>query len=292
MTLVEVLVGIGIVGFMGLVFAQMMSNQNKQMQRLDTKASVLEAQNLIVTTLQDSTICSKQFSDPALGALKNIGALSGLVNLSAAGTDANNPLKEKISLNKVLLGSDASSAVAIEVGKPIPGSGSVAIKEIYISDFVKKSVTDDTKYVADLFAVFDEKLGPLKPLKVRLSISTNTSALTQRGIQDCNAGLASSGGGSGGGTMEDQVPSTMAGVCAQKISFPNGSPVTYQNPHLVVAPAVTVNGSNSWSTKSCACLSGWQKVLVSDSPSYGAGVGAALFSTGGGGIRVYSCIKE
>lgn len=279
MTLIEVVIGIGLLGFMSLVFAQMMANQNKQMHRLETKAAVLEAQNFIRTALQDNAICSKQFSDPALGALKNLGAQTGLVNLSLAGTDINNPLIEKIQLQKVLLGSVVGSAVALEVGKPIPGTTSAVVSEISISNFVKKSSADDIQYSADLVASFAEGSGPIKPLKVRLSLSTNSSAITQRAVVSCQAG-----GGSGTIGSLDALPAgVMAGSCVRNHSEDVWAVGRYNDDDVyqVQAPGVQLSGPGR--KEDCGCSSGWALKQINK----------VQLSTGSQRYRnTYTCIKQ
>lgn len=175
-------------------------------------------------------------------------------------------MKEKIQIKRVLLGATATSAVAIEVGKPLPGTISLPVSEIYISNFVKKSSANDTQYLAELVANFESTVGPIKPMKVKLAVATNTDVLSKRGIASCRTGGGTAAGGINGktGMMVNPVFTT------------------------VVAPSITApQGSTFVKNLGCACQVGWKRLQLSKASSNPTWSG-----TGTTALAAFTCIKE
>jgi len=73
MSLLEVTISIGILGVMTLAFTQMITSQQQQLQRLEFKSTLQETQTQVISALSKDTVCTNQFSDTALGALKTTG---------------------------------------------------------------------------------------------------------------------------------------------------------------------------------------------------------------------------
>jgi len=232
MSLIEVTVSIGILGIMTLAFMSMITNQQQQVQRLEFKSTLLETQTQIISALQKDAVCTNQFSNAALGALKITDGADGKVNLNGATTDMESPLGTKLILNKVLLGDTIGSSTAIEVGQSLPGIKGNPVREIYISDFVKKSAADDTLYTANLYATFDTnpKFGAIKPIKIKMNLKTNTVGITSRSIVSCS---------SGDGIVAAEVqPSSVA-----EMSVPSKT-CTNSYCDIVTAPATDFKGHN------------------------------------------------
>ena len=254
-SLLEVTIAIGIMGIMAFAFSSMITQQQKQIQRLEAKSTLLELQTLVVNTLMKQSNCTNQLLDPALGVLKMDGVDNGKVNLSSATTDSSSPLQNKIRLNKILMGDSNGSSVLMEVGRDLPGLKNQPINEIYISDFVRKSDMDDTLYVAHLYAKFSgsSHLNSLKPIKVKMNIKTDNTGITARGIASCSSGDDAIAG-------PQPLPiGTKAGYCQHRYSSGYGGTGFRREGSLFVSPAFfQPAGSGSGS---CECEAGWTKVL-------------------------------
>jgi len=188
------------------------------------------------------------------------------------------PLTTKLQLNKVMLGEVAGSSIALEVGENLSGVKNNPVKEIYISDFVKKSASDDTQYTANLYATFETnpKFGAIKPIKVKMNVKTDAAGITSRAIASCSAG---------DGAAVAEVPAgTVGGWCEEERTYTG---MQLDKSASTQWPAIYIYNRYDWiSNPVCRCDTGWNRKAIT------SGGGAALR---GGHSNVwvnYTCIKD
>ncbi len=155
-SLVQVVVGLALLGILAAAFVSLMSNQQNESKALSDKLASLETARLLIFAMTDVQICTKAVSAP--GHILNTSALS----------------TEVVALTSIPASSGAGAPNLITVGSSSSAiSQTLKVNDIRLSNFVSSGLPN--RYLADLSIIFDStKLTrSLKPISVKITLYTD-----------------------------------------------------------------------------------------------------------------------
>lgn len=182
MSMIEVLVALGIVGFIIAALTAFMVSQQKESRALAEKLSVMDLQQLLISSLADGAVCTFLMTDDTQAS-----------NRSSRTINASSLANQKITLNKIPLRGQASSPSVVELDMPVSAlSPQLKAKSISIENLQGSG----DFYMADILVSFTSN-GPrvLRPIAVKTILRTDpASPANAKVIVGCKNNVSGSGG--------------------------------------------------------------------------------------------------
>ncbi|MGZ3773286.1 MAG: type IV pilus modification PilV family protein [Pseudobdellovibrionaceae bacterium] len=182
-SLVEVLVGAGIMSIVIMGLMSMLTSQQKETKALTEKLASLDLEKLLIASLADGTICTAELTNSAT----NPSAPYSIDTTNAAAAINLTSLHSSAAAGAPVLVSNGTTASAL--------SSSLVVSGITVSNFINTGVPD--RYLANIQVKYKpgQLVRPLKPIVIKVNISTDpTTPLNAKKIVSCSA---DSGGSSG-----------------------------------------------------------------------------------------------
>jgi len=185
-SLIETMIGVGIAGILTLALTEIISNQQKQLKRLELKSSLITLQGQIKSALSNVNLCSKILSD------QQFGAISSIKSINLTNVNFTTPLTSQdstIDLIKIPMNDSINSPTIITKNEPFEYMPGTTVDEITISDYIRNNSLDDTELSANLYIKISSKnLGAVKPIKIPIKLNTSNNLLNARTIDSCTTG--------------------------------------------------------------------------------------------------------
>ncbi len=190
-SLIQVMVGVAVMGIVIAGFTTFMDTGNREAKSLQQKLEILQTQQDLMRDLSDPALCACNFNSTI-----------NTANAANLFFDTTNP-NSKITLPNLFTtcvgGTPGNPLIA--VGENLPGSqGGLRVGSIEMKEFV---ATGTGRYRAKIevgFAADSLKMGR-KPASVNVSVVADLANPTQARVTSCTAGKDIMGSGGGLGTV-------------------------------------------------------------------------------------------
>lgn len=182
-SIVQSLIGIGIMGISMAAFVSMLSSQHTQIQLLQQRLAIADFQVQLTRTFSAPGLCKTILANPA----SQVGFVAPNGVLTSA-----NPGTQALSMQSLLSGASPSSPVVASAGSPIsPINPSVVVSQtnpFQLTNIVGSSSGGFGSYTATFQVNFDQSrlVQALKPASTLLTLYT-TSAGANQTVVGCNS---------------------------------------------------------------------------------------------------------
>lgn len=175
-SLIEVMLGVGILAVISFGMAGSLSNMHSQLRGVSQKQEILELRNLITQQLSKPGVCTWQ--------LKNL-----VIDVSQPTTETS-PSPTVLNLAELRMGPDASSPLLAKSGDRIPESlTGVKVTKIFFKNIYATGNPNEYKGLLQINFDANSLVVPVKPLQIQQIISTNpTDPLGAKRIDACKSG--------------------------------------------------------------------------------------------------------
>lgn len=158
--LVQALVGMGVLGVMGGVYASLVTQMGRAQQTLNQKMEQTDLKLTLLSAIQSEEICTWQFAGKTLPGIN-------LPLADAAG---------KLAVEKIHLGKTVASPVVVEANKPMPGSTTgLVVNNLFVGQVTEGPGSNS--FFAKLFiefADFQDKAS-FAPMAMNLRFTTDAA---------------------------------------------------------------------------------------------------------------------
>lgn len=174
-SLVELLVVVAIISFIGAAFASMILSQQKEGRSLAEKLSSLDLQQLLISTFADGSVCTYLMTDS-----------SQANNRSASTFNVNDLQNQTITFKNLPARAAAGAAIVAALDEAVsPLAPHLKVSEIAIRNIQGSS----DYYTADLQISFSGSVRALKPISVKTILQTDSaSPANAKTITGCSGG--------------------------------------------------------------------------------------------------------
>jgi type II secretory pathway pseudopilin PulG len=196
-SLVQVLVGMVIMGILMVGFTSMMVNQQRETRALSEVLASMDLQRTLMISMSDGLVCKYVLNNPTV------------LKFNSNAVTPTTP--QYISVNQLFSVPGPNAPVVAEVDKQAsPYSHSLYVKSI------KLKITSGTgsNFLGTWLVDFDatKSVRPVKPAQVTTTLTVDVSSPTAAKITACQDSCGGGGGGGGGGSCPDTQTYTTPGT--------------------------------------------------------------------------------